>query len=618
MVSALWLLAVGSVLDASASDPFEAMLAGIEREEDYLELLNLLDHALRQPVNLLTADEQEIGTLPWISPRLAKRIVALRQEGGLTSVADLERVEGLDRRLVGLLRPFVTVEPQRRLAVPFKSRLRLRAVSSPASSSYDGLKTYARLSLERSGWRAGFLMEKDRGEFRANDFQALYVGRGWGRGKVMVGDFMLASGHGLVFARPFGYSPSTISPWRFSRGSFGIDPYASVEENFALRGVGFEWGAERFGLCLAASRSALDAGVDESGRVTSLKATGIHVSPQELAARDALEESLLGLSGRYGWRWVDVKVNLAYAWYDRPFSSSDFSGLAGRHHALGSIDLVLSGGDGMIFAEAAASRHGGEAVIGGVGVERGHTDFLMLGRYYDREFVSLHGRPFSYYSGLETGERGLFTCLAFKPVANGILSIGGDVRKRCPSERFPTDRSGSEAFVELDLEGDAITVGVSERFVRSEQPAAGSGDGSGTRTRLRSRVDLKYDLTTSLWLRARYENLRAATGVRGIEERTTSDLVRLDMGLALAPSVEIKAGAYTFSVGSYEARIYQYEAGLPYYPTLQLLNCGGSRWYSIISLRMGPLGNLTAKAGWTNYNAGERRTEFLFYYRLMN
>jgi hypothetical protein len=569
-------------------------------------------------VNLLTADKQEIGRLPWISPLVAEGIIALREKGGLTSVADLEKVEGIDRRMVKLLTPFVVVEAPRRTTAPVKGRLRLRVISSPASGTYDALKTYTRLSVERSGWQAGYLMEKDRDEVRANDFQALYVEREWPWGKVVLGDFVLVSGHGLVFAKPFGHSPSTISPWRFGRGTFGVAPYTSVEENFALRGAAFEVGSRQYGICFAASRALLDAGIDESGRVASLRTTGLHVSAQELAARDALQENLLGLMGRYGWRWVDLKLSLAYAGYDHAFSPDGFSGLSGRHHALGSIDVVLSSGDGMVFIEAASSRGGGGAVIGGVSVDRGHTDFLVLGRHSDRDFVSLHGRPFSYYSGLETGERGVFTCLAFKPVPNGILSIGGDLRQRSSSDRYPGNRSGSEVFVDLDLESEPLAVSFSERFVRSEQPPTGSDKGSEVRTRLRSRIDLKYDVTNSVWLRARYENLRARNEMGSSEERSASDLIRLDIGFRPLRSVEVRAGAYSFSVDSYDARIYQYEAGLPYYPTLQLLNCGGSRWYSIISLRTPSLGSLTAKAGRTVYDGDTNRTEFLFYYSLRN
>jgi hypothetical protein len=614
----LVLNALGPACPASGGDALEEMLGDVEQEEDYLELLNLLDGALRQPVNLLTATESEIRDLPWVSPLVARGIVALRERGGLASVQDLEKVDGIDRRLLDLIAPFVTVERPARAGPPFRASVRLRAVASPATSSYEGLRTYGRLNLERSAWSAGFLLEKDRDESQANDFQAFYLERSWDWGKVTVGEFLLASGHGLVFAGPFGASPSTVSPWRFGRGEFRVAPYTSVEENSALRGIGVVVGGERLGVCLAGSRSALDADIGEAGMVTSIRTTGYHVNGYELAARDALQEDLLGLAARCGWRSLDLRLNLAYAHYDHAFDPEEFTGLAGRHHVLASVDLVLSGDDGMVFAEVASARHGGEAVIGGVSIEQGRTDFLVMGRRYSAHFTSLHGRPFSYYSGLEVGEKGVFTCLTYRPVPNSMLSLGADLRSKASAGRYTMDPSGSEAFLDLEIEARAFAVAVGEKLVRAKEPASGGEDTSEKRTRLRSRLDIRYEPARHLRFRARYENLRAESGVWGSEVRSSSDLVRFDSGLDLGRLVKMEAGVYVYSIGDYAARIYQYEAGLPYYPTLNLLKSDGSRWYIRASVSMDSFGRLTAKAGRTVYDDDADRLEFLFYYSWRN
>lgn len=64
----------------------------------------------RRPINLNTATERELVTLPGIGPTRARAIVAYRQSHGLfASVEDLEKVPGISRRLVGQLAPQVTV-----------------------------------------------------------------------------------------------------------------------------------------------------------------------------------------------------------------------------------------------------------------------------------------------------------------------------------------------------------------------------------------------------------------------------------------------------------------------------------------------------------------------------
>lgn len=117
-------------------------------------------------------------------------------------------------------------------------------------------------------------------------------------------------------------------------------------------------------------------------------------------------------------------------------------------------------------------------------------------------------------------------------------------------------------------------------------------------------------------MRARYENLHCARELLAADERFSADLVRLDFGLGLGKLVDVKSGIYTFAVEDYAARLYQYEAGLPYYPSLQMLKTDGSRWYSVISCGKEPFGRLVTKFGRTGYHDGSTRAEWLFYYNL--
>ena len=64
-----------SIVLADTFTTYEELLADIEDETSYLEVLGILDVMLRHPVNLLTADRSEIAALPWISPAMAAEIV---------------------------------------------------------------------------------------------------------------------------------------------------------------------------------------------------------------------------------------------------------------------------------------------------------------------------------------------------------------------------------------------------------------------------------------------------------------------------------------------------------------------------------------------------------------
>lgn len=61
-----------------------------------------------QRINLNTATEQELEALPGVGPKLAKQIVAARQQKPFTSVEDLDRVPGVGPKMLEKLRDRVT------------------------------------------------------------------------------------------------------------------------------------------------------------------------------------------------------------------------------------------------------------------------------------------------------------------------------------------------------------------------------------------------------------------------------------------------------------------------------------------------------------------------------
>ena len=93
-----------------------------------------------------------------------------------------------------------------------------------------------------------------------------------------------------------------------------------------------------------------------------------------------------------------------------------------------------------------------------------------------------------------------------------------------------------------------------------------------------------------------------------------SDLIRADFRLGLWKPVALSAGCYVFGIEDWAARIYQYETGVPYYPSLELLKSDGSRWYAGVSFDVKRLGRLAAKYGRTLYKDGEEHSEFLATY----
>jgi hypothetical protein len=263
-----------------------------------------------------------------------------------------------------------------------------------------------------------------------------------------------------------------------------------------------------------------------------------------------------------------------------------------------------------------AAANDAEAALAGAAVDMTYLDFLVLARGYGRGFISLHGRPFAFYSGLGTGERGLLTQITLKPSRGTIVSLGNDLHERRRSGDGLSGSTGSESFMEFEVGVGDVGFTLAEKLLRSKDPPSAEGDRTKERSRLRSRVDLKYDVTKHLWLRVRYEDLRSREEQAGAVARSAADLARLDVGLDLRGGLAVKAGFYTFSVADYASRIYQYEPGLPYYPDLEMLKADGSRWYGVVSFRRDVVGQIAAKAGKTVYDHETDRFELLLYYSL--
>jgi hypothetical protein len=613
----LWILLFPAVGLASSADPYEEMFGDIDEEADYLQLIHNLDTVLKQPIDLLKADREELSRLPWVSPWLADEIVNLRQTGELKKLDDLKKIDSVNDRFLDLIRPFVVVaEPTKWTTVPLDAMFRARVSSSPASSSYRDLKTYLRGEVRYRDWESGFIFEKDRYETQLNDYQSFYLERGFDQGNVVAGDFVMATGHGLVFSNPYGYSPSTVEPWRFSQGDFAVRPYTSVDENFGLRGVGLNLAHRAVDVCAVVSRTSFDASLDDEGRVKSLGTSGLHISDQDIQGEGALEEDLAGLALRFKRNRWGLAFDVSYADLNREFSPPRLAWIRKGGYLAGSLDLSLRSRESLLFFQGAAADGGGEAFLGGLAFDRARLEFLLLGRSYDQTYLSLHSRPFAFYSGSATGEEGLLTRIAFKPLPVAAVSIGSDLHQRRPADGGLSNPSGSESFLDLTLAIGKVTFVLAEKLLVSNEPPSGEGQATEERTRLRSRLDVKYRPRGWLSLRMRYENLRSREQEGSSAQHSTSDLLRLDVGLHRYEPFEIRAGMYTFKIGDYASRIYQYEPSVPYYPSIQMLKSGGSRWYCVLLFEGMHVGRLAAKFGRTIYGGSDDRSEFLVYYNL--
>jgi hypothetical protein len=205
-------------------------------------------------------------------------------------------------------------------------------------------RVYQRLEVQDDHGREAFLLvERDPAEPSWKDFAAFYFR--WSSParpiEIVTGDLRPGFGQGLLFSRT---SRNGVGDWR-SRADHRRLGYRSSGENESFRGLVVRGSSGVWSWALLGGRGRRDARVDETGTVTSLPTSGIHVSQVERAGRDRLGLRVAGARLRWAVNGVSVGLVGQDLRFDRPLDlrQQGRKGAAfhGKRMRLGSADLAL-------------------------------------------------------------------------------------------------------------------------------------------------------------------------------------------------------------------------------------------------------------------------------------
>ncbi|MDX1532533.1 MAG: helix-hairpin-helix domain-containing protein, partial [Rhodothermales bacterium] len=338
----------------------EAVLEPLVDDEisgDPTAVLELLTDLRETPLNVNAATAAELAQIPALSPILAQRIVAYREEEGpYQSLPQVRNVEGVTAEVLLEARPYLTIgepfvapqRPPRFPRVPTWGEVRsgarfevLQRVSRrldlgrgyddvPGPDPADTLfvpptryagspeRLYTRLrATYRRQLSLNLTLEKDPGEafewrpengsygydYASFHLAALDVGR---LDALVLGDFVAEFGQGLALWRASGFGKGREAVRPLIRRGRGIRPYGSTDENRFFRGAAATVAVlPQLYATAFASRRDLDATVVEvdttlveapvtDAIVAGLAEDGLHRTPTELAKKDALEETAFG------------------------------------------------------------------------------------------------------------------------------------------------------------------------------------------------------------------------------------------------------------------------------------------------------------------------------------
>jgi hypothetical protein len=395
---------------------------------NYQDFYESLYQRYSQPLDLNKASKAELYNLYLLSQAQADSLLSYRQQAGnLLSIYELQSVPGWDQTLIDKVLPFVTVTGSAN-TMPFQERIRHASqhylmlryertleksrgyqTSDPTLSRFIGSpdQFYLRYRLSQpQDFSFGLTLEKDPGEKMGPDFYSFHAQlsrRGHWK-DLMLGDYQLQVGQGLVLSGGFTIGKGAESILSVRRQHLGIRPYTSVMESGFFRGGAATWQQGSISLTGFYSLTRRDASANQDstgGFISSLQQSGLHRTQSEMASRQRTREQNMGLYLLYqpSQSTLEAGLTVLHTRFELPLRRN--ARAYNQFEFQGQDNLVLGGHlsgtwqNLNFFGETARSSSGGWGWIAGMIANLSRRlEFSMLHRHYARNFHSFYGNAF--------------------------------------------------------------------------------------------------------------------------------------------------------------------------------------------------------------------------------
>lgn len=631
---------------------------GDESDVDLTALFEVLADRFRDPLDLNRTTAEDLAELQLLSDvQIGALFEHIRTEGPLLSTYELQTIDAFDPGSIALIRPFVTVREQgSNTRVPFRELLRLsehevivRSIADVQQrkgylgrdnlfgSTYtdpDGdalpdvgdsgvldslrnngkaylgspYKLYARYRMRyRQNLSLGITAEKDEGEefFSGSqpdgfDFYSAHLFlRDIGPLKALaIGDYQAQFGQGLTYWSGLAYAGKSSYTMNIKRNAPGLLPYASVNENLFLRGIGATAElARHLELTGFWSQRALDGNVAEGDTTdsgdpevtfSSFQEDGLHRTPNEIGKKDAIGERTLGAHLRYRTQAFSAGGTVTNVAYDAPLSKDlkpynrfDFTGDDLTKYGL---DWNLLHRNLSWFGEASMTGNGTVAWLSGVLLAAArNVSISMLYRDFPRDFHGLYSVAFAEGSNA-WNERGIYTGIEVRATRQWTLNAYFD-QYRSPWLRYQTDApsNGYDMLAQLTYKPTkTIEIYGRVRHRTNQRNAEGIDEGIDPLVDVQQtnyRLNASYKVSKSVSLRTRAESVDFQRGASPLEHGFLlyQDIVHRP----LRSPVEFTFRVALFQTDSYDARVYAYENDLIGLFTIPPYYGRGMRWYAM-------------------------------------
>jgi len=427
-----------------AEDSEEKIFSFEDETYHSTELSDLLQKLKRNPININKAKKEKLSQLPWLSELDIHKIISYQKSHKITDKEVLLKI-GIDAVTLNDIEDYITFGSVYDLKLKQISRLEFHQPKKYLPSS---LKYFQKTILAISDLKIGIVSQKDEGEKDLFDYYSYFLEYKSEKilKNIVLGKYRLALGQGILFAPKLGMSKSGAATSVPVKKFNPIKPYTSSYEIWELEGAAANIGISAFNFFPFFSKTALSANLDTLDHITSFNERGLHLDEEK---RNNVKELIYGLTTKYSLSDHSFGLSFAKISFDHDFSNPALE----NEYSVFSADLILNRNGFPTFGEMAFAQDKFAGILGSKFGDNKLRHLILL-RYYQRDFPTWHGNPFSSQSRFDN-EIGLYYGITLTSIERTKINCYFDVWS-FPETRYFEKMStvGSEELIQFERKFD--------------------------------------------------------------------------------------------------------------------------------------------------------------------
>ena len=589
-----------------------------ETEDD--SYLQLMEAFLKNPINLNTADENDLKELKILTDLQITNFISYRKLlGKIVNIYELQAVPSWDIQTIKRIIPFVTLAEPLNLSDVFKTRfksgeqtflLRLSQVlerskgfdESTTGSKYLGSRqrVFFRYRYQyKNLLQYGIVGDKDAGEQffkgaqnKGFDFYSIHLfARKLGAiQSLALGDFTVNLGQGLIQWQSLAFRKS-VEVTGLKRQSPVLRPYNSAGEFNFHRGAGLTFQKANIEATAFVSYRKLSANfvadtVSNEEFISSFLNSGYHRTENEIADRNKLGQLAFGGNVKYKKSNWHIGINSILFNFSSPVQKRpepyNLYAINGDKWSNYSLDYSYTFRNLHFFGEAAVDRNSGKAFLNGLLVSVDpRVDVSFLHRKIDPQYQSINGNAFTENT-YPTNENGFYAGVSVRPIQGWRFDAYVDLYK-FPWIKYLVDApsSGKDFLAQITYTPNR-QIEIYSRF-RSETKQGNQPDNSTTANfvvplpRKNWRTQVNYKISSSFTIRTRADLLWLDKKGSNEEKGFLAFFDLLYKPLLKKYSGNIRL--QYFETDGYNSRLYAYENDVLFYFSIPVFFNRGYRYY---------------------------------------